>query len=108
MTNLGIGLVVILGVVLLCLVIQAIRISAREFANRVKQWQLCESHRCVYYTDYLKKGPADLSHSQYHEAVNAHKYWTDSMDEWEGYQGRGGVPTYTARMIQLYRIQARL
>lgn len=108
MTNLGIGAVVLVGLALLAVVVQSIRVWVKELVERAEQARLCEKRACAYYTDYLKKGPALLSHSQYHESVNAFRYWTTARDQWEWADGRGGAPTYTGRMIQNYRIQARL
>ena len=106
MTNLGWGIAIWIGIILAYLVIRTARTWVKEFARQIQQQKMCEDRRCAYYQDYLQKGPALLTHSQYHEAVNSFEYWATTAQRCE--DDDISAPSYTDKMLNLYRMQARM
>lgn len=106
MTKLGWAIAALICFTLLVIMVQMVRVWVNELRERRRQRQLCEARVCAYYTEYLRKGTADLSHSQYHEVAKAYRYWLDARNEWE--DAAGATPYHTLRMIQLYGRQARM
>lgn len=72
------------------------------------QYQICAARQCEYFTDYLMKGPAFLSHSQYHEAANGLAYWSDDSADWKAQRtATRGVDAHAEKMRRVYAHQVR-
>ncbi len=48
----------------------------------LKQWWLCRTKQCFYYTHYLAYGPAHLTHDGYHAAAKQCDYWQKRYMGW--------------------------
>ena len=100
---------VCMAIIVLLIVVRMAQASVREFARQLEQKKMCDDHCCNYYREYLQKGPADISHSQYHEAVNSFHYWKEREGRYAFEEDRYcGVPWYTTKMVEVYRRQARI
>ena len=93
------------AIVILVAVIRIAMAWVHELRKQAKQHELCEEHRCDYFTEYLEKGPPDLTHSQFHQAQQSLSYWEKAYEAWE--EMGGSVPFHTSRMVQLFRMQTR-
>lgn len=73
-----------------------------------KRVDACKAQACGYYTHYLSKGPAHLSHCQFHEAENSYFYWHERvLEECE----RPAKPCYRTRaafLADMYNKQIRI
>ena len=85
---------------------RAVQMAMRDFVKQLEEKRACEERRCGYYWAYLKKGPPDLSHSQYHEAVNSFNYWKTTLERCE--DDDISAPFFSNKMFELYRTQARM
>lgn len=102
MNRLGLWLLLVLCLAGIARMLQVWIRTARDHQNALK---LCESRECLYFTDYLQKGPADLSHAQYHSALQSLEFWENRSHDYIEEFGRDSA--YSGRMAKLYRRQAR-
>lgn len=99
-----IGSYLLLGISITALFYMA-SVLLRAARDNRKRLEACEDRECEYFTDYLQKGPADLSHSQYHAAANTWAFWYDRQYL---LAAKGGSSERVDKMCALYGQQARL
>jgi hypothetical protein len=106
MDDLVVGMLILAG--LAGIVFAVFSALLKQRAKDKAQWQICSARKCEYFTDYLAKGPAFLSHSQYHEAANGLAYWSDDSADWKAQRmAARGVDAHAEKMRQLYAHQVR-
>ena len=54
-------------------VLEEIREAIENLNPERHMSQTCQHHKCHYFTEYLAKGPADLTHEGYHAAEKKNK-----------------------------------